>query len=184
MDKLEIRYDEENLPGMFSTVYEDFLVPSFEAFVDIVNSLRIDGNFDVNDVENIDNDFYLPPWLNEQYCPLELMMFKQYFTSYSDEFIENDNDNMDQDDIRNDFDDDESCYSKFSGINSPREVCGNDEKEIFEFGNDDFSIRKLRGIMKNMNANISELQVCLCSNIFTYYLLFVCVSCVCVCVYV
>lgn len=176
MDKLEIRYDGENLPGMFSTVYEDFLVPSFKAFVDVVNSLRIDGNFDDNDVENIDNDFYLPPWLDEQYGPLELMMFKQYFTSYSDEFIETDSDNMDQDDIRNDLDDDES---KFSGINSTRELCSNDEKEVFEFGNDAFIIRKLRGIMKNMNANITELQVCMCSIIrYVVYILLCFVLCV------
>jgi hypothetical protein len=167
MDKLEIKYDEENLPGLFSTVYEDFLVPSFEAFVEIVNSLRIsDKDADINNLGNSDDDYKLPPWLSQQYGPLELIMFEHYFSSYSDEFVENDCNNMEHgDDIRNDFNDDESHYSKFSGINSPREMCNTDEKEIFEFGNDNFIVRKLRGIMMNMNANVSELEVSLCRYI-------------------
>jgi hypothetical protein len=167
MDKLEIEYDEENLPGLFSTVYEDFLVPSFEAFVEIVNSLRIaDEDTDMYNLGNSNDNYKLPPWLSQQYGPLELMMFEHYFSSYSDDFVENDCNNTEHGDgIRNDFDDDESHYSKFSGINSPRELCNTDEREVFEFGNDNFTVRKLRGIMMNMNANISELEVSLCSNI-------------------
>ena len=180
IDKLEIKYDRSNLPiFLVNRDYEDFLVPSFIDFIGIVDSLRIL----VEELENeafgdISSSLSLPEWLKEQFLPSELMMFQHYFLttlSYESDIKNTEHHNNDNSNDVNKLNNSDHGY-KMEKENaepccSPLRVRNDDDSEIDNF--DYFSLQsavidkehnhavvtRFRGILKNMNAELSDPEV-------------------------
>ena len=166
IEKIGIKYSHDKLPPCLSSaLYENFLVPSFSVFVDIVDSIRVDGSDLNNDRYNPDDDgsgTFLPQWLHEQYLPAEVLMFKHYYTnsiSSKQESEEKDERCQIEDDAvsRLKYGDEDHSQVGFNGGFNGSIQSQSIELSVVE--SDDAVISRYRNILKNMNADLSYEEV-------------------------